>query len=112
MLRVEWTSHASNGTVVQAIERFSGEILRITTNPDGTAAPTDDYDITLVDGDGVDVALGTLANRDDTNTETVYPSVAGSGALTDIRMSVAGLITLTIANAGNSKKGIITIYYR
>lgn len=111
MLRTEWISH-TDGTVALALDRFAGEICRITTNPDGTLAPDANYDVTLLDNDSVDVALGTLANRHTSTTQTVYPTVVGSGALTDYRMAVAGLITLTIAAAGSGKKGIITIYYR
>ena len=110
---VDWVSHSTAGTVSQkSDEPIYGEVLRITTNP-GATAPTVNYDITLPDEDSVDIALGTLANRHNSNTETVYPTVAGSAAnSTDVQFAVAGYITLTIANAGNSKIGKVTIYLR
>jgi hypothetical protein len=109
---IDWVSDSAAGSVSQLSDKpIFGEILRITTNP-GATAPSDDYDITILDEDGVDVALATLGNRDTANTETVYPSVTTTGTKTDVLMSVAGRITLTIANAGNSKTGRVTIYLR
>lgn len=46
-----------------------GYLYNVTTNP-GTAAPTDNYDITLV-VDGEDIAGGLLANRSTSATQTV-----------------------------------------
>jgi len=112
VMRYEWTSHSTAGTVSNKLDNAGGHITKIVTNPDGTAAPTANYDITLVDADSLDVALGTLANRHTSTTEVVYPTVAGSAANnTDVRASFAGKLTLTIADAGNSKKGVIAIYY-
>lgn len=110
---VDWVSHSTAGTVSQVSdEPIYGEILRITTNP-GATAPTNLYDVTILDEDSVDVALGTLANRATATTETVYPTVAGSaGNNTDVQMPVAGKLTLTISAAGNSKIGRVTIYLR
>lgn len=109
----KWTSDSTGGTVsVKSNEPIYGEVLRIVTNP-GSTAPTVNYDVTILDEDSVDIALGTLANRHNSNTETVYPTVAGSAAnSTDVQFAVAGYITLTIANAGNSKIGKVTIYLR
>jgi len=109
---VDWVSDSAAGSVSQlSTKPIFGEILRITTNP-GATAPTDLYDVTILDEDLVDVALGTLANRSTANTETVYPTVVGSGGTTYVRTAIAGRITLTIAAAGNSKTGRVTIYLR
>jgi len=111
---VDWVSDSAAGSVSQlSTKPVFGEILRITTNP-GATAPTDQYDVTILDEDSVDVALGTLANRATATTQTVYPTVAGSATtpVSDVRMAVAGRITLTIAAAGNSKNGRVTIYLR
>mgnify|MGYP001590171713 FL=1 len=109
---IDWVSDSAAGSVSQLSDKpIFGEILRITTNP-GAAAPTTLYDITIDDEDSVDVALGTLLNRSATATETVYPTIVGSGGTTYVQTAIAGRITLTIAAAGNSKNGRVTIYLR
>jgi len=81
---------------------YNGAVLRIVTVP-GLApnVPTDDYDLTLTDEDGVDVAVGQLANRDDTNTEMI---ATGMGYV------VGDKLTLTVAAAGAAKTGTCYVY--
>ena len=67
------------------------------TNP-GDTAPTDGYDITLVDADGVDIAGGMLMNRDQTNTELVNIGVGSHGYPV-----IRGTFTFTLS--GNSVNG-------
>lgn len=112
---VTWTS-AADGSFTADVE-LDGEILKVVTNPDGTVAPTDNYDITLVDEDGIDIAAGLLANRDTANSEEVYPykELTLTGTATDraIRPIVhSGKVTFTVANAGNAKSGVARIFYR
>lgn len=52
----------------------AGCITKVVTNP-GSTAPTDDYDITLTDADGVDLMGGELANRDTANSEVAVPKM-------------------------------------
>jgi hypothetical protein len=110
-LKLEWTSDAS-GDVTQAIT-INGTILRVATNP-GSTAPTDNYDITAPDEDGIDVFGGQGANRDTANSEHFCPGLPiADGTTTSVApVSVNGQITITIANAGNAKVGTIIIYYR
>lgn len=83
---------------------FDGRIIGATTVPDGIAAPTDNYDITVADSDGVDIALGALANRDTANTESaVEASMAGVAH---------SLLTISVAAAGTSKEGTLYLYIR
>ena len=58
-----WVSDAS-GDVSGAGDTapIDGVIYRWATNP-GSTAPTANYDITVLDSDGADVAAGLLANR-------------------------------------------------
>lgn len=116
MISVEWTS-APGGTVSQPIKALLpnkkpivGILNRLVTNPDGTDAPTDDYDLTLLDGDSVDVLNGGGANRDTANTEEIYPSTVGVGTNSDFQPAIAGDLTVTIAAAGNTKKGRVILY--
>lgn len=81
--------------------KLKGYIVKVDTNPDDTDAPTDDYDITLLNSDSIDVASGNLANRDTANSEQWIPSDPPY---------VDSELTLTIANAGDTKKGVVTIW--
>lgn len=80
--------------------KLMGYIRKIETNPGGTA-PDDNYDITLLDADGVDVAAGALGDRDTSTSEVVVPASP---------IYINSEITLTIAAAGSNKNGVCTIY--
>jgi len=120
----DWTSDAAAGTVAIAIastytaaqiayggmrpnpKRITGKIALIETIPGAngdktTTCPTDQYDITLPDAYGYDVADGTLANRSNTVAETV---------VFEEPVAIDSDLTLTIAAAGNSKTGRLIIY--
>lgn len=81
-----------------------GTLLAIQTNP-GAVAPTDDYDITLVDGDGIDRLDGVGLNRDTTSSERA--TITGAPWV-----AYGETLNLTIANnAVNSAVIVITLYY-
>jgi hypothetical protein len=109
---VTWESDGdgnADGTVT-----LNGQIVKVTTNP-GTAAPTADYDITLVDDDGIDIAQGLLADRHTSNSEEQYlyvePTLGGTGTdAAALPLYHAGEVTFTVANAGNTKAGVAKIY--
>lgn len=96
---VAWTSDASGDAT--ATLPLDGCLVRMVTNPDGTDAPTDNYDITIIDEDGVDLLNGEGADRDTANSEQVF--------LTDPAFH-NGDVTVTIANAGDTKAGTVTLY--
>lgn len=106
-IKAAWTSGqgtyegTASGTTTNV---FDGRIIGACTVPDGVAAPTDDYDITVADTDGVDIALGALNNRDTANTEFVAEA------------SMAGVahskLTISVAAAGDTKKGTLYLYIR
>ena len=82
--------------------KFKGYINKIDTNPAAAGdAPTDNYDITLLNSDGIDVTSGNISNRDTANSEQWIP---GDPPYIDSEL------TLTIANAGDTKQGSITIW--
>ncbi len=103
-VQLDWTSDGS-GDASTTIN-LHGFLIKVVTDPSATA-PSDDYDITLVQH-GIDMAGGLLLNRDTANTEMVYPVV--SGAATPIFL--AGDHTFTIANAGATKLGTVYLYLR
>jgi hypothetical protein len=105
-IKAEWTSGtgdyagAASGTTTAA---FDGQILALVTDPDGDDAPSDNYDITLTDADGIDVLWGAGADRDTANTEYV---TSGLGYVANSKL------TFTIASAGDAKEGVAYIYIR
>lgn len=83
-----FTSKASDKTI-------NGWITKVTTDP-GATAPTDNYDLTLSDADGVDVMGGALANRDEAVSEQAMPLIGG--AYGPVRVDSI----LTLAGSNNS----------
>lgn len=119
-LTLTWQS-AADGSVSQAIggldyswlNRLRGMYLvKMVTDPSGTAAPTDDYDVTLLDDDGLDVLGGAGADRDTANSEVAHPTPDGTNINLDIAGPVDGDLDLTIANAGDTKAGVVKLYFR
>ena len=99
---VTWESDGS-GDATETITGFDGRLFRVVTVPDGTAAPTDDYDVTIVDDDGLDILNGAGANRDTANAE----EIAATGA----PCVHYGDLVVTVANAGASKQGTVKLYW-
>lgn len=106
---VSWTSdNVTGGVSGTTTNGYSGRFLGAITVP-GTAGaqPNDNYDITVTDADGVDLALGGLMNRDETNTEFVAEaSMAGIAT---------GKLTFNVTNASDSgvnNTGTIYLYIR
>jgi len=104
-IKCAWTSDSATGAVSGTTTYgYSGRIIGAITVPDGVAAPDDNYDIAVTDSDGVDLALGALADRDTANTEFVAEaSMAGIAS---------GTLTVSVTHAGNSKKGTLYLFIR
>jgi len=109
---LDWTSDTStSGTVTASVYQINGTIERIVYNPDGGATlPTDSYDVTLKDIDGIDVLNGTGANLSQSTVASTI-STEGDGT-TNIPMATQGTLALSVTNAGSAKGGIIRIYVR
>lgn len=111
----DWTSNAS-GAAAGTTKKIVGRLLKGVTDPSATA-PTDDYDIVITDEEGVDV-LGQshddLANRDTANSEQVYfnlKSYDGTPVTLAAFPVVCDKLTVTVANAGDTKTGQLILYY-
>jgi hypothetical protein len=83
--------------------KLRGYLTRVVTIP-GTSsdAPTDNYDLYLKDPNGIDIALGLLVDRDQTNSEQYVPATP---------TWVDHEINLVIANAGNALAGTVDLYF-
>lgn len=105
-IKAAWTSDDATGAVSGTTTNpFDGRIIGACTVPGlAAAAPTDNYDIAVNDSDGVDIALGALANRDTANTE--YVSEASMAGVAHSKLTVA------ITTAGNAKTGVLYLYIR
>lgn len=100
-----WTSTSGGAADGQTVASYNGAIERLVTVPaGGGSAPTDNYDITITDEDGVDVLMGAGADRDTANTEQVNASSLGVVA--------NDRLTLNVAAAGNAKSGTVHLYIR
>ena len=103
-----WTCDASgnvSGTGGATTNVYNGAITRLVTVPaGGGSAPTDQYDVTVLDGDSTDVLMGAGANRAAAATEQVLASSLGVVA--------NDTLTLNVANAGNAKSGTVYLYVR
>ena len=73
------------------------------TNP-GTEAPTDNYDITILNSDGADLFGAALENRDTTTSEIAVPASPGAGL-------AVGNVTFTLSNNSvNDAAGVVTLF--
>lgn len=103
-----WVAHTDGKVVTTTAgaitdKAFNGEIVRLVTIPDGTTAPTDDYDVYVYDEDNADVLMGAGKDRDTANTEQVL--AANLGVVANDKL------TLYVENAGTGK-GTVILYVR
>lgn len=105
-----WTADADGSfTACAAVfpeAGYSALLYEIVTDPGGTA-PTDNYDITLTDSLGNDVAGGALLNRDTANTERAVPLLSTG---VEWPAFFTGPLTLNISNnLVNSATGVVYV---
>lgn len=102
-----WTSH-TDGSVgsVGSLANISGKIVGAKYVPGtGDDQPTDQYDVTLLDGAGNDVLGGTGANLSNVNTSQAAPAIGTYFQ----RVLINATLVPTVANAGSENKGTITL---
>lgn len=102
----DWTTTSDGAASATTDHYYTGEILGVAQIPDsGGTQPTNLYDVTVSDGDGVDVLFGLGANL--SNAATTYKSHAdGLCAVVESKLSLA------VANAGNAKGGQTVLFIR
>lgn len=110
-----WTSDSS-GDASGTTKKIAGFLLRGITDPSASAAPTADYDITLADAtystNLLAKAADDLTDRHTSTTEAVeflLLDYAGTPLATSLRPCVCDQITVTVANAGNTKSGVLVL---
>jgi len=110
VVSIDWVS-TTTGAFRIVLPDIHGEIMRVTTNPDDTDAPSANYDVDVNDVDGFDVLVGLGENRSASATESFVPYL-GNGTVIDHEVDVAGQLTVEITNAGSAKAGVLRIYIR
>lgn len=88
--------------------QLTGVLSHVSTAPNGAVPPTDNYDVTLLDQWDYDALDGAGDNRDTANAELAV--VAHELTAQTIDIATLGLLTLTVANAGDTKAGLIELY--
>lgn len=102
-----WTSSSGGAADGATAGYYTGELIRVVQVPDGGGTqPTDAYDLTLLDDDGVDVLFGLGANVSNAAASQKHGIKDGLGAV------VGSLLTLHVTNAGNAKGGKTIVYIR
>lgn len=102
-------AHTDGVYTTATLPAFTGRLVELHTNPGGTA-PQDNYDITLVDQNGVDRLYGVGLNRHTSNSQAVA-IIHASTSLNPIVHSSDALV-LTIANNNvNGAIAVIEIFY-
>lgn len=104
-IKAEWVSDDAAGTASgTTTQYYSGRFIGLITDP-GAAAPSDNYTVTISDGDGIDLLLGSATgNRDTANTEFIKEA--------DMAGVAASQLTFAVSGAGNSKTGTIYLLIR
>ena len=106
-LTFDWTSDAAGDADQQSVETYDGLVTAVAQIPDPVDTPTDLYDVTVVDEDGIDVLHGEGANFPIATSATFKTrEVDGLGVVTTSRL------TLNVSNAGNAKKGKTILWIR
>ncbi len=104
---LDWLSDASGDVSGNNFNIKRGTIEAIRFKPDGGGtAPTAAYDVTLDDSDAFDLATGLGSNLSATVTTRSKPLVNTSAPV----WFEGGSVDLVVANAGNAKGGIVTIW--
>jgi hypothetical protein len=110
-----WTSDASGAVSGTLSEFISGTIVGVDFIPGAAAAqPSDAYDVTLLNGSGIDVLAGQGANLSNVNKSSVCPGVPfKDGTTTSIApRPIDSELELRVANAGNAKSGTLILFVR
>lgn len=116
---IDWVSDDTITTtgVNLALPILNGLLMRIVFDP-GTPAPTDNYDVTFLDPEGLDILSQSQddgADRDTTTTEAVYPMLLNYDS-TPIGIAswppINEALTLNVDNMGTDAQGQIILYIR
>ena len=101
------TSDASGDVNVDAIPMVQGEIVSVHYSK-GSAAPSDNYDVTMQDGNAVDILAGTGANLSNSIHTYAVPALSTYFPV----FIEEGSYDLIVENLGNAKNCIVSVLVR
>lgn len=109
---IDWVADDTNGSVPETdfsdFMNLGWYCVLAVTDPDSGTAPTDNYDIEILDEYGCDIFGGELMNRDTANSEQAVPML---GSAYGTRLC-AGTWTFKLTNnAVNSAEGKCVLYF-
>lgn len=108
-----WTADGSGDATKENISRIEGTVERIVYSPSGLSGqvPDDNYDVTLLDEDGLDILVATGANLDEATTTSVE-QVGKTLDNLEIPIATVGLLDFAVENAGSGGSGIVRLFVR
>lgn len=106
-----WVSDATGDSAGTSL-KLSGQILRVVFKPSATAQPTNAYDITISDEDGLDILATLGGDLSNTTATQVLPCVTNGTAGNSGAIAFDSTLTIAVSNAGDTKAGTVVIYYR
>jgi len=113
---IAWTSDASGAVSGNTVAVAAGTIIAVEFVPGaGGVQPSDLYDVTFTDAEGVnmfDDGAGTSVGANLSNSAASHKvPFVGGGSVTYVRQWLhGGTYTPVVAAAGNAKQGTINVY--
>ena len=110
---LDWLSDASGNVNGTHTTLLCGALLRVVFIPDsGGTQPTDLYDATLEDDNGLDILAGQGANLSNATTTHIRPGLPMKDGTTTSTAAIVldDTLELKISNAGNAKGGNVILY--
>ena len=109
-LSMTWLADGSGDvSVTPSVKSYTGIIERAIFIPDaGGTQPLDNYDVTLLDSDGIDVLIANGTGTNLNNALTIQKDNVSDG----LGAIVATTLSLVVENAGADNGGKVIVYIR
>ena len=110
-VKFEWTSTTGGTASATTTNAYSGQLWKCIVAGSTVTAPSTGYDVFINDADGYDVLDGLGVNLG-AGTYQMHASSTGTWAAISPITAVSSKLTLSVADAGNAKKGEVILYIR
>ena len=108
----DWVCDAADASFTTAlfVSNMTGKLYKIVFNPSGTTAPTDDYDIGILDGQLADISGGAGTDLDEALSKS-SPAFIGAVPLEYVPVIKESLYLGLTGNEVNSAAGRVILYF-